>query len=309
MDMKTVMQPVRVTADIAAIHGATLKLTAHLYRPEGTPSGMLFFCLPGGGASHDYYNLPKVQETDHSFAARMAARGHNIITMDHPGTGTNPLPADHPFLTPRQASDYLAEAFQKICDSHNLGDLTAFGVGHSMGGMTITLIQARHAPFCAIALLGSSARGLDWGTTEEEKAYIGDPDALKRDLEKLILSRFGSPFPEIAAGPSGKSITFGGINAEITLRENMVSLFAAGGTTSMLRGSFECETKAIKVPIFFAFGDHDIGAPPEDVPQDYPAAESIELHVLENCGHNSFAFPAITEICSKLSQWASRITA
>ena len=299
-----------LTTIVQGFDGRELSLKANIFVPDGKSSGLLFFCLPGGGASRDYFDMGMVGSVDYSFVSHMTAIGHTVITMDHPGTGTNPLPEGHLFLKPRTASDYLAAAFEQICSDEDLEDLDAIGVGHSMGGMTTTLLQARHNCFSGVALLGSSARGLDWGTTEEEKTYVGKPDALERDLEKLVLARYGSAFPEIAAGPSGKSITFGGANPQITeqLRNNMVSLYAAGGTTSMIKGSFAMEAAAIAVPIFFAFGDHDIGAPPEEAPQDYPNAADIELHILENCGHNSFAFPVIEELCSKLDQWARKTT-
>jgi len=74
---------------------------------------------------------------------------------------------------------------------------------------------------------------------------------------------------------------------------------------SMTRGSFRKEVNAIDVPMFFAFGDHDIGIPPEDAPKDYINTPSTELVVLENTGHNSFAFSSVATVCSKLDYWAS----
>ena len=75
---------------------------------------------------------------------------------------------------------------------------------------------------------------------------------------------------------------------------------------SMVRGSFRTEVEAIDVPIFFAFGDHDIGIPPEDAPKDYINAPSTELIILENTGHNHFAFSSIKMLCTELDAWASR---
>jgi len=112
-----------------------------------------------------------------------------------------------------------------------------------MGGMTTTLIQARHNIYKAIALFGSSAGGLDWGLSDEEKLYINKPDELERDLEKLTIGKFGRAFTEIPAGPSGKSITFGGETQALTqaLRKAACELFGAGGMMSMVRGSFSQE--------------------------------------------------------------------
>jgi len=75
----------------------------------------------------------------------------------------------------------------------------------------------------------------------------------------------------------------------------------------MTRGSFRKEVNAINVPIFFAFGDHDIGIPPDDAPKDYINAPSHELIILENTGHNSLAFKSIKTLCERVDYWASNL--
>jgi pimeloyl-ACP methyl ester carboxylesterase len=75
----------------------------------------------------------------------------------------------------------------------------------------------------------------------------------------------------------------------------------------MTRGSFRKEVEAIDVPIFFAFGDHDIGIPPEDAPEDYINSPGTESVVLEHTGHNHFAFSSIKTLCDRLDHWASNL--
>jgi len=271
------------------------------FAPENVYKICTLVCLPGGGASAEFFNLAE----NYSFAKRMTEKGYAVLTMDHPGTATNPLPNGHPFLRPQKAANYIAQALQ-----HWLGDEDIIGIGHSMGGMTTTLIQAKYKPFKAIGLFGSSAGGLEWGLSEEEKAYIEKPEEFERDIENLTRNKFGSDFIDYPnQGPSGKSITFGGETPELTqrLRDITTTLYAAGGMMSMTRGSFRKEVEAIDVPIFFAFGDHDIGIPPEDAPKDYINASSTELVVLENTGHNHFAFSSIKTLCEKLDHWASNL--
>ena len=234
----------------------------------------------------------------------MNTLGHDVITMDQPGTASNPLPSDHAFLTPYQSAQYIANAVHDWTDGREVT-----GLGHSMGGMIITLMQSQHHLFKGLVLLSSSAGGLDWGLSETEKAYFERPEALLRDLEKLTLNMFNIPFPPGLGGPSGKSITFGGETPELieALRQINCELFAAGGLMSMIRGSFRNEVNAIDVPIFFAFGDHDIGITPKDAPKDYINAASTELLILENTGHNSLAFSSIASLCEALSNWAKKV--
>ncbi len=248
----------------------------------------------------DYFDLAP----GYSFANRMTDRGYSVLIMDHPGIRTNILHPDHPYFTPREAAGYLAQALAQW--SHGS---PVIGIGHSMGGMMIMLIQGNHAPFCGLGLFGSSAGGLDWGLSEVEKPYINQELKFKRDLEKLSLAKFGGPYTRAGDGPSGESITFGGETAELTKRMRDISceMNSASAMMSMMRGSFQTEVQAIDAPIFFAFGDRDIGIPPKKAPKDFINALSTELIVLEKTGHNHFAFSSIETLCERLDHWASNL--
>ncbi|NNC39027.1 MAG: alpha/beta hydrolase [Acidimicrobiales bacterium] len=302
------MKTRKLSTEIEGIDQISIALTAALYEPETSQGGCVFFCLPGGGVSTELFDLGTYEDFDYSFVSRMTELGHTLIAMDHPGTGTNPLPPDHPFLKPRQAADYEYAALEQFLEQADFTDRPLFGVGHSMGGMMTILTQGRRAPFDAICLFGSSAGGLDWGLDDHEKTYIGREDAIGHDIEELVIRKFKMPFTPPMGGPSG-SITFGGANEALNqrLRDIGTELYAAGGMMGMIRGSMTTEVEAITCPIFFAFGDHDIGIPPKDAPKDFINAESTELVVLENTGHNSFAFPSIETLCDRLNYWASNL--
>lgn len=302
------MKTRKLSSEIESIDGDSLALNANYYEPDTPATGSTFFCLPGGGVTTDLFDLGSFDGFDYSFVSRMTELGHRLITMDHPGTGTNPLPKTHSFLKPRDAADYEAHALEQFLKITDLTGSPAIGVGHSMGGMMTILTQGRHSPFDAICLFGSSAGGLDWGLDEHEKTYIGDEKKIAADIEELVLRKFKMPFTPPMGGPSG-SITFGGTTEELNvrLREIGTELYAAAGMMGMIRGSMTSEVEAITCPIFFAFGDHDIGIPPEDAPKDFINAKSSELIVLENTGHNSLAFPTIETLCNRLDYWASNL--
>lgn len=283
----------QLAADIDGI-----KLIASKFEAAEPKKNITLFCLPGGGLSKGYFDLAP----NFSFAARMSALGYDVIIMDHPGIATNALPEDLPFYTPRDAATYLTQALEQW----NL-KTPIIGIGHSLGGMMIMLMQSLHAPFAGLGLFGSSAGGLDWGLSDEEKAYINKPEDFARDLEAMSLAKFGRAMIPAGNGPSGESITFGGETPELNRRlcDVACEMNAAGAMMSMMRGSFRPEAEAIDVPMLFAFGDHDIGIPPKDVPKAFINAPSTQTVILDKTGHNHFAFRSIEVLCTKLENWLS----
>ena len=230
----------------------------------------------------------------------LKSRGEKAIAITLPGHRLGDRPGWSTSLT--AYANAVNAAAAKIDGEIHL-------VGHSMGGMLIMLMQGNHSPFKALGLFGSSAGGLDWGLSEDEKKYINDEDNFARDLESLSLAKFGTPFTRAGAGPSGESITFGGETDDLTkrLREISCEMNSASAMMSMMRGSFKSEVDAIEVPLLFAFGDHDIGIPPEDAPKDFINAPSAELVVLEKTGHNHFAFSSMITLCETFDYWASNL--
>lgn len=266
--------------------------------------------MPGGGANRGYFDLAQ-GHTGHSFARRMMAAGYAVIAVDNPGIGDSSVPPEPDLFSPRDAGDshhHALLALRRL--KPELADVPTIAIGHSMGGMIVTLQQARNRSFTAMALLGSSASGLDWALTDEERAFIGDPDGLAAALPRLAAARFGGPFVRFrAADKELAQQIFGGGDPAVTaaLRATGDRMFGAGGVLSMVPGSFATEAAAIDVPIFFAFGDRDIGVPTGEVPAAYPATRDITIYDLPETGHNHFGFSSIARLCTRLDSWISAI--
>lgn len=296
--------------NVPAPKGAgTFALACDLFLPAGPPRALLW-CVPGGGANRGYFDLA-AGDTGHSFARRMAAAGYAVAAVDNPGIGDSGEPPDPEHFTPRDAGDSHHHSLTALrAERPELAALPVIAVGHSMGGMIVTLQQARNRSFVAMALLGSSASGLDWVLTEEERALAHAPDALEAALPRLAVSRFGGMFPRFSAPDKALAAQiFGGGDPAVAsaLRATGDRMFAAGGVMSMVPGSFAGEAAAIDVPLFFAFGDRDIGVPPGEVPAAYPAAFDITISRLADTGHNHFGFASIAHLCARLDRWIGAI--
>jgi pimeloyl-ACP methyl ester carboxylesterase len=274
-----------------------------LHSPADPPRALLF-CLAGGGANRRYFDLGDKNDRDFSFAARMTAAGFAVAAADVPGVGDSVVPPGAGFFTPRAAAAALHDALAQLQPA-----LPVIGIGHSMGGMLIVLQQGRFADFAGIALLGSNAGGLDWALTEVERAYTGNEAATERDLEALTKARFGDPFAAMRLTTAGAGTIFAGENEQATarLRATRDRLFNAGGMMSMIPGSFATEAAALKVPLFLASGDNDIGLSPQLAARDFPNAPDMTLLVLPGTGHNHFGFSTMAQLCARLGHWATML--
>lgn len=284
-------------------------LAADLFPADGPPRALLW-CIPGGGANRSYFNLAD-GKTGHSFARRMTALGYAVAAVDNPGIGDSEEPPRPERFTPREAGDSHHHALNSLkLQKPELAGVPVIAVGHSMGGMIVTLQQARHRSFAAMALLGSSASGLDWALTDEERAFAHDADALEAVLPRLAAARFGGLFARFSAPDKTLAARiFGGGDPDVAAALRLAGdrMFAAGGVMSMVPGSFAREAAAIDVPLFFAFGDRDIGVPPGDVPAAYPKAFDVTISKLVDTGHNHFGFASIARLCTRLDQWIRAI--
>src|SRR5262249_25757908 len=127
------------------------------------------FCIHGGGYSKRYFHIDEGGIEGYSMARHFAERGIITVAIDCLGSGESsqaetPSPIRSANLTPahHNAAQHLLAGLQAgtlAADIPALPHLTAFGVGHSLGGMLLALQQARHRTFPRVAVLGWSNLG------------------------------------------------------------------------------------------------------------------------------------------------------
>jgi hypothetical protein len=141
-----------------------LDVAATVFLPQDIHDGLpLLVAFPGGGYSRRYYAIEKVP--GYSQAAYHTSQGAVFVAIDHLGVGESSQP--DPFSLSFEnlaAANHLAVVHLRtgLQDGSLLHGLTfvpgaVIGIGQSMGACLLTVQQANHRTFDAVAFLGWSA--------------------------------------------------------------------------------------------------------------------------------------------------------
>lgn len=304
------------TAVVLPGEGA-LRQAVEVFPSQGVARAILV-CLPGGGMTRRYYDLQAGTDETFSFARQMSQRGFIVVTADYLGLGDSDKPADgyaltHEVLTQANATvvrHVLAELRAGRIDGIAANTLPAFGVGHSMGGMMTTLLQAAAEPYAGIALLGFGTRGLpEYLMPEIRDLALQDIAAARDRVEEFARKMFGNQsYPVIKPTPQSNSI-YGGKAAEPAGVEALKAAYAPllpfTAYLSMLPGNVAAEAARITVPVFLGLGERDMAGPPHQIPAAFTASMDVSLHILPLAGHSHFVFASRTGLFDRLARWAT----
>ena len=322
--------PYRVELDVSTVApaGATVEV-GDLFLPEPGPSDglrrgsdpiTLVVCLPGGGMTRRYFDLPEHLPGRWSMARHVVeARGLAVLTLDHVGVGESPPPHDPYTLTPRVVAAVHAHVVAEVVDRLRSGELvagvgpvpidTVVGLGHSMGGMIVVHQQARHRSYDAVALLGFGGDGLPEHLDDDERGYAGDHDELELALPALVAARFGTALVPPSGGGTTRSAF---LNVGVTtpgapelLGHASGVLLALSGLTSMIPGVSDDALRAIDVPVFLGVGEHDIVAGAERLVELLAGAPSITEFVLPAAGHNHVIADGREAMFDAVADWVA----
>ncbi len=297
--------PVRRTQTVAA------GLAATVVEPDGADgsgNGRVLYCLPGGGMSRRYFDL---DAPGYSMAEHLAAQGFVVVALDHPGVGDSPPPQDPWTLTPDVVSDADAAAVFEL--DRRLGGIP-IGVGHSMGGMLTVTVQARQRPFAGLGLLGYAhsdryeLTALAGYLSADERAIVGDQDAIAARLVDLAKARFGIPLPKASTARSdfllaGMPVPEQALAAMDRCASHMLAICGLG---SMLKCTAP-DVKLIDVPVFVGYGERDITGNARATGDALASCPDISLFELAGSGHNHNVAPNRTDLWDRLGVWASTV--
>ncbi len=272
---------------------------------------LVLFCFPGGTLTRGYFDIRADGDIQHSFAHAMTEQGHIVICVDHPGVGESDVPNDAYQLT----IDLVAEVdafvvdsiktelsngdFNEACAANvQTGQLKSIAVGHSMGGFIAVELQSRFNCFDALILLGSGFAGHLAMLDEDEKRYANQPQALIRDnAVKLLKKRHGEALPKV----------HNALFEQELIKGVRTVLLGSIGLLTMIPGSIDEELPNIKVPVFFGFGDDDIGSVPQEVTAKLTQCSDITVVIFPDTGHNHFAFDTTNYQFERIGSWIDTI--
>jgi pimeloyl-ACP methyl ester carboxylesterase len=253
------------------------------------------YCLAGGGLTTGYYDLKVEGHNDYSMAHYFAQRGVVVVALDHPGAGASQIVEDIFSLTPSRVAAAHDAAWHKVAirlsdgslvaDLPALPSLTWVGLGHSMGGMLIDVVQGIHGSFDAVIGLGHGGAGLPQFLSDDEKELIGCPlGSIEPRLVELARERFGSRTDAEDGQPD-----FFDDDTPSAVRDAFArlrtGLLYTCGLASIVTGSTDYQKAAITAPLFLALGDHDLLTDLAECVSRYPRVGDATLFRLAGSGH------------------------
>jgi hypothetical protein len=317
-----VSDPLRLDLDVSSVApaGATVE-AGDLFLPdrpsEASDPVDLVVCLPGGGMTRRYFDLPETLPGRWSVARQLVDdHGLAVLALDHLGVGDSPAPDDPFTLTPRVVAavnaHVVAQVVSRLRDGGLRGGLgpvdvgRVVGLGHSMGAMLVVHQQARHRSYDAVVLLGFGAAGLPDHLNDDERGYAGDHDELELALPRLVAARFGDALVgPVGGGTTGSDFLNPGVGPEPRrlLGSASGALLALGGLTSMIPGSSDAALAAIDVPVFLGVGEHDIVDGWRGLADKLVAAPSVTGLVLDGAGHNHVIAARREQLTAEVGTW------
>lgn len=297
-----------VSGAVALPGVSTTAVTVHLPRAQA-PEPVVFFGFPGGGYGRRYFDIRT--EPGYSQADFHTARGDIFISCDHLAVGDSSAPDDPFALTYENlaaANHATATAVLAALADGSLvpgvGPITAgatFAMGQSMGGCLLTVQQAAHRTFDAIACLGWSGiftnfPDRDGGRLVYDMPPRGtvltamplreeNPDAAPAIDHYRYCFHWDDEEPSLVEADLASYQPYTGL-----VRGDEATPWGSSGVppcaiTMMTPGSVQAEAAAIDVPVFVGSGQRDTVPDPWSEPAAYRNSSFVAVSVTPRMAH------------------------
>jgi pimeloyl-ACP methyl ester carboxylesterase len=306
--------PIDVCFD-AVTGSAPAEIAGWLFAPsrdELASDVRVFVCLPGGSYTKAYYHLQVPGHPDYSMGENLAGKGHVVVALDPLGIGGSTVPKGEGQLLPAAittATDAAARqalaglrAGTLLPDLGPLPDLVSVGVGHSIGGMLVTVQQADHGTFDALAILGFAT------TDVRPDQLVAAQRAMKGDADDLDFGALGEHVT-IERDVLRDLFHYPDVPEEVIAADNAlaVGVLRDAALYTMVPSLVVDKTQSLDVPLFLGFGEVDADLDFRRESANYINATDITLYRLPRSGHCSNFASTRRQLWDRLAAWALSI--
>ena len=288
----------------------------------------VLFGFPGGGYGRRYYDITTMP--GYSEAEYHTAHGYVFVACDHLGVGDSVQPdpfaltyenlaaANH--TTTTRAIERLVDG--TLADGVEPMDVArCVGMGQSMGGCLLTIQQANHKTFDAIALLGWSgiftnfpapdgsrvtfpmpSRGTDLRPIASDVLGVVAPDA----EQFRFCFHWPDAEPALVEADLGSYRPYSGV-----VRGDEVTPWGSATTppcavTMMTEGVVAAEAAVIDVPVLIGCGERDVVPDPWAEPTAYRSSRDVSVFVVERMAHMHNFASTREMLWQRLERFAAR---
>ncbi|MGE0879534.1 MAG: hypothetical protein AB7L13_12005 [Acidimicrobiia bacterium] len=319
-------RPIHLDIDITGkvpIPG-TLHTAVTVYLPDRgqlLDPPVVMFAYPGGGASRGMYCTETATLHDYSQARWHAERGAVFVACDHLGTGASSHPDPTLLATPEPlalanmatANGVLERLARNEIDPSfgTLVDPVRIGLGHSMGGGLLIILQGQQAYFDGIAVLGSSAfhtaipapPGRDQrprphparnspGTLGVWEERVPPQD----DAQRRYFSRWDDEEAAFMRKHRDEWIV---PLASTTMPPAARTMNSAGYASE--------EASRVQCPVFVGYGERDVGVNPWEEPRYYWRARDVQVAVIPRMSHGMNSASTREQMWRRVHHWATGV--
>lgn len=268
----------RVNFPVTLSDGNTYNVAAHLYYQGSYRNRTLLLALHGANYNHRYWDVPRINGHDYSFARYMAAQKYAVLAIDQLGTGESDKPCGDLLTLAETAS-----ATHQIIGQLRAGDIRhAFErvvlVGHSLGSINAVYEQATYADADALITTGMGhvehvlpIPGPVIGEMLQHK-YFPFPDNLRAELFYY------------APGADPEVIAYD--------RDNLADLLPRAQLLTGVFAAFDPPANrvgAVQGPVLVQLGEHDALFPASLAAGEaafYTSASSVDVQAIPGVGHD-----------------------
>ena len=307
------MQKFDVEVDLSDVPGLEhgLRSAATVYLPDNVePPTIVLVEYPGSAFNRKYFDISA--KPGYSEAAYHVEHGFVVVAVDHVRIGDS-TPCDLFGLTLENMAAANHRTATAVLDRLREGSIAdgvapiqiekVIGAGQSMGGCLLTVQQANHRTFDAIALLGWSAIHEDMPSPDGNRSTLAA--WLPRDMDLRTLAsmeanpasgvdedqvarvRYGMHWHEDDTELVDMSLQNMSADPALVhlLPDWRTIVIPACCGRMMAPGVVEPEAAQIECPILIACGEVDCVADPHAEPALYPQSSDVRVVVVERMAH------------------------